>query len=313
MPAGHLKMLLVVNPFATTVSPRLRRLVAHALESRFELEVVDTREPRHATAIARDRGAEFDLVVALGGDGTANEVATGLAETDTPMAALPGGSTSVFARLLGFPNDVVAATEELLALGEGFEPHRIDLGVVNGRRFLFTSGFGLDAGVVARIDAHPRAKARLGHAYAAFAGVATALGTYARRPPAMEVAVDGRPLAPGVSVIVQNAELYSYFRARPLHVARGAGLGSGTLAGVVLESARATVMPGITRRLLSRRADVADHARVAPFESAAEVVVRASKPAPLHIDGDYLGLTDEARFTIAPGALSVVSPRRRPA
>jgi diacylglycerol kinase family enzyme len=301
------RMLVIVNPFATTVSERLSNLVVRALQSRYEVSVVTTRARNHATEIVRARAADHDVVVAFGGDGTVNEIANGLADTGIPMTALPGGSTSVFARMLGFPSDVVDATEQLLRVADRFEPRAIDLGKVGDRYFTFTSGYGFDASVVAQIDSHPRAKARIGHWYGAYAGVKTAIGGYAIKPPLIETTVDGKRIADGVSVMIQNGEIYTFFNDKPLRVAVDSRLDSGSLAGAVLKSSRPTVVPGIARRLLSNNAEVAGHRSVASFSGASEVLVRADRDVPLHVDGDHIGSVREARYTVAPGALLVVS------
>src|SRR5215510_2066104 len=150
------RMLIIVNPYATTVSNRLKNLVVYALQGRFEVETVSTEAQTHATKIGREvRAHGYDEVVAFGGDGTLNEVANGLAGTDIPVSVLPGGSTNVVARTLGIPNDVVDATEHLLGLADHFPMRRIDLGVANGRRFLFAAGAGLDASAAKRVDARP--------------------------------------------------------------------------------------------------------------------------------------------------------------
>ena len=93
------RMLIIVNPYATTVSDRLRNLVVYALQGRYEVEAVSTEAQNHATEIGREvRDHGYDVVVAFGGDGTLNEVANGLAGTDLPVAMLPGGSTNVVCR-----------------------------------------------------------------------------------------------------------------------------------------------------------------------------------------------------------------------
>src|SRR5580698_10192771 len=90
---GKKRMLIIVNPYATTVSDRLRNLVVYALQGRYEVEAVQTEAQNHATELAREaREGGYDVVVSFGGDGTLNEVANGLAGTDMPMAVLPGGS-----------------------------------------------------------------------------------------------------------------------------------------------------------------------------------------------------------------------------
>jgi diacylglycerol kinase family enzyme len=110
------RMVVIVNPYATTVSDRFRNLVVYALQARYEVQAVDTEDRGHATQICRAAATEgYDAVVAFGGDGTVNEAANGLAGSDTPLTCLPGGATNVFHRAIGIPADVVDATEHLLA------------------------------------------------------------------------------------------------------------------------------------------------------------------------------------------------------
>src|SRR4051812_38873237 len=97
-------MLVIVNPYATTVSSRLKNLVVYALQSRYSVEAVDTEKREHATQLCREAATEgYDVVVAFGGDGTVNEAANGLAGSETPLTCLPGGATNVYCRMLGIP------------------------------------------------------------------------------------------------------------------------------------------------------------------------------------------------------------------
>src|SRR5437773_9587414 len=126
------RMLIIVNPYATTVSDRLRHLVVYALQGRFDVDAVDTQARGHAVEICREAAHEgYDVVVAFGGDGTVNEAANGLLGSPTPLTCLPGGSTNVFCRTLGIPADVVDATEHLLRMADDFQPRRVDTGRVN--------------------------------------------------------------------------------------------------------------------------------------------------------------------------------------
>jgi len=165
-PAERKRMLVIVNPHATTVSDGLRNLVVSALQGRYDVQAIDTAAKEHATQLAREAAGEgFDLVVAFGGDGTLNEVANGLVGSATPLTTLPGGSANVFGKMLGIPGDIVDATEHLLRVVDDFRPRQVDLARVNDRWFTFSAGMGLDAAVVARVDAHPRLKARYGPKY----------------------------------------------------------------------------------------------------------------------------------------------------
>src|ERR671930_1219350 len=122
------RLLVIVNPYATTVSDRLKHLVVYALQGRYDVEAVDTEGQNHATDICREAAQEgYDAVVAFGGDGTVNEAANGLAGSPTPLTCLPGGATNVYARMLGIPNDIVDATEHLLRIADDWRPRKVDL------------------------------------------------------------------------------------------------------------------------------------------------------------------------------------------
>src|SRR4051795_5622559 len=126
-PAQAKRMLVIVNPYATTMSDRLKHLVVYALQGRYDVEAVDTQRRGHAPELCREAAAEgYDVVVVFGGDGTVNEAANGIAGSKTPLTCLPGGATNVYCRMLGIPNDVVDATEHLLGLADAWRPRPVD-------------------------------------------------------------------------------------------------------------------------------------------------------------------------------------------
>ncbi len=309
VPGAKRRMLVIVNPYATTVSDRLRNLVVYALQGRFEVDAVDTEARGHATELCREAAHEgYDVVVAFGGDGTVNEAANGLLGSPTPLSCLPGGSANVFGKMLGIPGDPVDATEHMLAMADDWRPRRVDLGVVNGRCFTFSSGLGLDASVVERVDANPRLKARLGPWFFTWIAVDTFMRRYLVRPPRMRVQTpDGE--VEGVTAIIQNGSPFTYFQDRPIEIAEGASLQSGALAGGVLRRATLLAGPSIAWRALSPRARVARHRQVTPVPDASGLVVRSAdeRPLPLQVDGDYLGEVAEARYSVLPQALNVVA------
>jgi diacylglycerol kinase family enzyme len=303
------RMLVIVNPYATTVSDRLKNLVVYALRGRYEVHAVDTEARDHATELCRTAAAEgYDVVVAFGGDGTVNEAANGLIGSQTALSCLPGGRTNVYCRMLGIPTDVVDATEQLLGLAHDWHPRRLDVGIVNDRYFLFSAGVGLDASVVEQVDAHPRLKARLGEWYYAWTGVRTFNRHYLWRPPRLQADL-GEAVVDGVTTIVQSASPYTYFGNRPVHMGEGATLESGDLAGVVLQRASPIDIPTITWRALSRRARLVRHRRVHPFSELTQLTVRSldDRALPLQVDGDYIGEVHEARFEARPRAMLVVA------
>ena len=304
------RMLVIVNPYATTVSDRLKNLVVYALQGRYEVEAVDTTGRGHATDLTRQAAHEgYDVVVAFGGDGTLNEAANGLIGSDTPLTALPGGATNVFCKLLGIPGDIVDATEHLLRIADDWRPQKVDVATVNGRRFTFSCGIGIDASVVATVDAHPRLKSRFGPYYYTWAALSTFWRHYVVNPPRMVVDLPGGETFRGVTAIVQNGDPFTYFQNRPLHVAEGATLTSGNLAGVVLHRSSPTVMPTVIWRIFSRRARIVRHRAITGFGGLTELVVRTDdeRELPVEVDGDFIGTVPEAVFGLEPGALTVVA------
>jgi diacylglycerol kinase family enzyme len=309
-PGTRRRMLVIVNPYASTVSDRLRHLVVYALQGRFEVDAVDTEARGHATELCREAAHEgYDVVVAFGGDGTVNEAANGLLGSPTPLSCLPGGSANVFGKMLGIPGDPVDATEHLLAMADDWRPRKVDLGVVNGRCFTFASGLGLDASVVERVDANPRMKARLGPYFFTWVAVTTFFRRYLVSPPRLKVRTAAGKELEGVTAIVQNGSPFTYFQNRPIEIAEGAALDSGALAGGVLHRATLLAMPSIAWRAFSSHARVAGHRQITGLPDASELVVTSAdeRPLPLQVDGDYLGEVSEARYSILPDALNVVS------
>ncbi|MEA2299491.1 MAG: hypothetical protein QOE44_26 [Solirubrobacteraceae bacterium] len=303
------RALVIVNPYATTVSDWLRNLVVRALAARYEVEAIDTQAAGHATDICREAAFEgYDVVVAFGGDGTVNEVINGLAGSPTPVTCLPGGRTNVYCKLLGIPAEIVDATEHLLGLADRWTPRKVDLGRVNGRYFAASAGIGLDASVVARVDAHPEAKARFGANYFLLTAIATFAGRYVLRAPRLVASAGGETVT-GVTAVVQNGPYYTYFNHRPVEAAPGIALDSATLAGLVLRRANAIDIPGLIARALGPGLHLADHRMVHALRPFTELDLRSAdgRPLPLHVDGDYVGEVTEARFDVVPGALSVVA------
>jgi diacylglycerol kinase family enzyme len=294
-------MLVIVNPYATGVSDRLRGRVMSALERRYRVDAVETAAPGHAVELAREAPRHgFDAVGALGGDGTVNEVANGLADargagSPSALACLPAGQANVFAKMLGMPAEALGASAHLLSLADRWQPRKVDLGVVNGRCFTFSSGVGVDASVTRQVDSNPHLKARFGPWYYTWAVIATFARRYLMGAPRMTVgvaagmlAVDASEMGPkaherscggdqraperdatraleGITTVVQNGTPFTFFRSRPIEIAEGGSLDSGELAGCVLRDARPLDMPFLAFRAVSARARMSTHRRVSSF------------------------------------------------
>ncbi len=164
-----------------------------ALKGRAGIEAARTDHPFHAAELAAEAArAGARLVVAVGGDGTANEAANGLAGTRTALWCLPGGSTNVFARTMGAPTRLGPAAEQLAARIAAPQIAPTTTGTVDDRHFLFMSGIGVTAEMMRRVAARPALRARLGAGYVAV-GAAVALAEAGRgRLPRLVVEADGQ-------------------------------------------------------------------------------------------------------------------------
>jgi diacylglycerol kinase family enzyme len=157
-----MRALLVVNTFATTTSPEIKAVISAALENNLDLTVVTTEQKLHAVEIAKTAKSDgYELIIGFGGDGTLNELANGLLAngldpTGPKLAGIPGGNANVFLRNLGYANDPIIATAQLLENLAKNSTKTIGLGKLTSaeisRWFLFNAGFGIDAQVLAKMD-----------------------------------------------------------------------------------------------------------------------------------------------------------------
>jgi diacylglycerol kinase family enzyme len=300
------RLRLIVNPVASGVRERSVRTVLEALEPICDVELVETLRRDHATELAAEAVAlGFDAVVAMGGDGTANEVLNGVGDA-LPVGVLPAGGTSVLPRALGMPRDLRGAARLVAdALVNGRE-RRINLGVVNGRRFAFAAGVGADAQAVRLVDGAGRPKGRRpGDAYFAAQIMRTLLrGDF--REPLLEVWLDGKLVARGVSVFAANVHPWSYLGPIALKLAPRATF-EGGLDVVVPRDMRRRHLPRYAMQLLltgsqARRADKL----LTYLHDVDGVHVVCSRPLPMHADGDDLGDVEEADFGVARDAARIL-------
>jgi diacylglycerol kinase family enzyme len=282
--------LLIVNPFASGVTEEGIAKVSEALG---EVEVRRTERPGHATELAREAGPA-DAVYVFSGDGGFNEVLNGI-ERDTPVGFIPGGGASVLPRALGLPGDPVQAAERLV-LGK---TKRISLGKVNGRRFGFAAGLGLDAEVIRRLEARGRSEdgARASNLFAALELARLVAERRGRFEPELEILGSGR----AAFVLVANGDPYTYAGPVPVRVAPEARFELG-LDLVAPRGAKAAAWP-----LFLGAAALGRQARGVLYRHDLDRIdVVCDRPTPLQADGEDLGDVTSAVFEAERGAALVL-------
>jgi len=321
----------------------------HALAADAKLEISETANRGHAAALAcRAMRDGVDVVVALGGDGTVNEVVNGLltdgVHSGLPaLGVVPGGSTNVFARALGLPNDPVEATSVLIDAMAARRTRRIGLGQADDRYFLFTAGLGFDAAVVAAVEGHRRRGRTSTHSLYVRTAVATYFRQNRRRPQLRLELPDGSELAGLHMALVNNCDPWTYLGDTPISptplasfdtgldlyartrmgavgllVAAGRMVNrrSGSASGV--EPAPVPVTADGIRRApaalaryvsrLGRRSRAPGSARFGALlrHDLAEFILCSDQPMPFQVDGDALENRDRVHFRAIPRAIEVL-------
>jgi diacylglycerol kinase family enzyme len=303
------RVLLIVNETASAVTARRRVLVQRILGADHKLEVAETSRRGHAARIARGAALDgVDVLAVFAGDGTLSEAADGLSRSATALAALPGGSTNVFARSIGVAYDPVEAAEQLRdALARG-NFRRIGLGAASGRRFLFHCGLGLDAAVIAQVERRSFLKRYGAHPLYVAATIETWRRHYDHRRPRFRVEVgDGEVVGESAFAIISNQRPWTYLGKRPITISPDAGLDvplTVTLfrsleLSVLLTGAASALRGG---RLLSR------HPKVVQRSNLYSVTVTGYGPFPWQVDGDYLGEIERLAISWEPDTLTIVTP-----
>ena len=319
-----MRILLVVNSFASSVTARNMVIVHRALSRDHDVQLVETNRRGHATRYAQDAAHRgLDLVISFGGDGTLNEVATGVAGSDTALGVLPGGSTNVFARTIGLPNDPVAAVDLLVAALR--DPSRsvrpIGLGRVDGRFFCFHTGVGYDAAVVRTVEQRAYLKRWAGNPLFIYAALHTWLARYDRKHPHFTVAADasiggqgadGTPSSgtkfvhDGYFTIVMNTNPYTFLGNRPLDLSPNATLDRPLVAITFRTMSARAIFASLGGAL--RGGGITPNENVAVFDAVDELVIEGSSTFPYQVDGDYLGETNRLHFRHVPDAVRLVFP-----
>jgi diacylglycerol kinase family enzyme len=304
------RALVVVNPRATAMSPRELDVLTHALGSEATLEVAETENRGHAAALAcRAMRNHTDVVVALGGDGTVNEVINGLLTDGVhdrvpALGVVPAGSTNVFVRALGIPNDPIEATGALLEGLRTGARRAVSMGVADDRYFCFAAGLGFDAQIVHGVERKRRQGKRSTHVLYARVGIREFFTTD-RRHPRMRIELpDGTHLDQVYFAIVANADPWTYVGNRPLHPTPDVTFDGGldlyarrrmSTAGMLFSLAR---LSGDRPRIGKRGAYL--------VHDLDQLTLVADEPLPFQVDGDALDFREKVTIRSIPRAISMV-------
>ena len=298
------RAVVIINPNAGRFSHRLRQDVVAHLRANFLIDAYSTTDRDTGITIAADAAdAGTGLVIAFGGDGHVNEVANGVAGTDSSLAIVPGGTMNVFARALGVPLDPFEAIDRLRSNCPQ-PPTRVPLGRMNDRYFTFSAGCGFDAEAAERVERYVPAKRRFGEVWFYWSAFRVLAGSYRHRRPTMTLSGDfGRERVS--MAIACNAGPYAYLGNRPVTIAPHVDLHGG-IDVFALKTMRLEALPLYAWRVMVTK-DLIHHRDALYRPGKTSFELSSDSPFARHVDGEPLPPVRRARFELAPGILNVKS------
>lgn len=313
------RLALIINPVASSVTRRRVDLVHSALSQVGDVDAMETARRGHATELAQEAARSgVGAVVVLGGDGAVNEVANGLAGTDTALAPLPGGSTNVYARTLGYDRRLDRAIPQLLDALRTGSSRRVALGLVEGgpvegRRFCFHAGIGFDAAVVEWVDSRPSLlKRHAAHPLFVAATVATWRRTHNQSNLRFDLTPDDGTTIEGARfAIVSKTSPYTFLGRRRMLIAPDVSP-EGPLALTALTSLTLRSLVSAVGSTLGAGTRLQRQATVEYRPTLHTITLHAREPVPYQVDGEHLGNATKLRFTYEPESLRVVTPKKAP-
>ena len=295
-PRGESKkrLLYIVNP----VSGRGRQDILLSLLDKYKnshrivCDIKYTESAGHAVQISKDSCLQYDALIAVGGDGSINEVAQGLINTGTALGVVPTGSGNGFARHLKIPMKMEKAVEAI----HRFNTMRIDTAEVNGHPYVNVAGIGFDA--------------RIAHKFAAFSK--RGFLSYARitvselhrfKPLNVRILTDDNQQE--VSVFLISIANGSQF-GNNAYIAPGASMQDGKLNAVLLNRFPYASAPALAARLFIKSLDKSKHINARMTE---HITLEKKGEILAHLDGEPYTFHDKVEISVRPSSLKVIVPR----
>lgn len=305
-PLAQTTAVVIANPTSgsyTQNKQQIEEIIAYLQEAGWLAELRLTHEAGDAKRIAREAVEQhISVVVAVGGDGTINEVIQELANSDTALGVLPSGTINVWARETGIPLENERA-REILVHGR---TRRIDLGQMGQRYFLLMAGIGLDGEVTSTVE--KKSVKRFGVLGYFFVGTWLGLGY-----PSFRVVVQAEERTfrmSAVQIIIGNTQLY----AGAIKYTWQAKCDDGLLDVCIIRKQNVFGRLAIARDFILRREQRRNWVQ---YETSKDIKIRTNRRVAMQIDGDSAGKTwagnfPPVDFCIAAGALKVIVPYNTP-
>ena len=287
-------ILFLINPKSGVNNKRsIPKLIESCIDKdKFDYAIAETKYIAHACELTKSAVQQHvDAVVAVGGDGTVNEVARSLVGTDTALGILPCGSGNGFARHLGIPMDIKKALEFI----NRSETVSVDYGKINGIPFFCTCGMGFDA-LVSRSFAEGKRRGFMGYINKALHDLAI----YKPEVYEIEAAEQGAVKNKAFLIACGNAAQYG----NNVYIAPQASMKDGLLSVTILEPFSIVDIPILIGQVLSNNIDQNSHIKTL---NTKWLKIRRRKPGVVHFDGEPMEMDAELFVEVVPNGMKVLA------
>lgn len=285
------KALFIINPISGGKKkdgvPDL--ITQHLDTNKFSPVIVFSDGVSHARQIAKEAIGTFDLIVAVGGDGTVNEVASGTVGTDAILGIVPFGSGNGLSRFLGIPMDTIKAIE-LLNTGR---TETIDSGRLNGKRFFNMAGMGFDAHI-SEVFSHGKKRGFISYIKSTFQEISN------YKPETYVIDIDGKEYRREAFMLsFANSSQYG----NDAHVSPNASVQDGLLDVCIIKPFPIWRLPELGIRMMMKTADKTPYVEIIRGK---QISVKRDKPGPVHFDGEPRIMGADNEIEILPASLKVI-------
>jgi len=286
------RILFVVNPISGgKKKTAFNKQVLEVLDlEKFDPTFKITDHPNHAYELGKLAIIEgYDAVVAVGGDGTINELGSAILGTGMPLGIIPEGSGNGLALYLGIPLNESAAIRRI----NRFESVEVDTGEVNGRNFFNIAGLGFDASVSDHF-ATENIRGPMGY----LRSVVNVLAKY--KPSDYQLIIDGKTYTREAFMIsVANSPQYG----NNAYIAPQASITDGILDVCIVHKFPLYLLPKMVFHLFTKSADQSDYVEIIPGK---EIVILRDKKGPVHVDGEPVEIDERLEVSIKHKSLKII-------
>lgn len=285
------KALFIVNPISGGKNkddvPQL--IKRHLNTDVFDYVIVFTNNVSHARQLAKDAIGAYDIAVAVGGDGTVNEVASGLVGSNVILGILPFGSGNGLSRFLNIPMDIQKAIENL----NTGHIELIDSAEMNGQPFFNMAGMGFDAHI-SEVFSHNKKRGFLSYIKAAINEIAV------YKSQRYHIIIDGEEYDREAFMLsLANSSQYG----NDMHISPRASVQDGLLDVCVIKPFPAYRLPEMGFRMMFKKVEGSKYLEII---KGAHITITRQSPGPIHLDGEPQITDADVKINIVPGSLKVI-------